>query len=242
VEHLSSKRPSLDIVARPATADKATQAPDFIEEVVSRQYQAIKFSRRDPGTEEPLLVRLRNLRQQIHEKRASIQRAKRHWTAVIVRDPIQAKRIADFIGIATQELSVAEGEFWELNVADPEERARQRSRDSFEYQRRVQEESRGVPHCKVSGNRASEPHSGSIQSLCDRPLSGLSPNTGNAVAVESSRKERKRAHSRVLRRPISTQEAEPSAKPCEKVSVSASGSLCRLLRIFRVGKILSECL
>jgi hypothetical protein len=242
VEHLRGTRPSLDIVARPATADKATQAPDFIEEVVSRQYQAIKFSRRDPGTEEPLLIRLRNLRQQIHEKRASIQRAKRHWATVIARDPIQAKRIADFIENTTHGLSVVESEFWELNVADPDERARQRSRDSFEYQRRVQEESRALPHCKVSGSRASEPHSGSIQSLCDRPLSGLSSNTGNAVTGESSRKERKRAHSRVLRRSVPTLAVEPSSQPCEKVQVSSSSSLCRFLWIFQVGKILLECL
>lgn len=190
-----SPGPSFDVVRRAATTDRATQAPDFIGELCQRDYQCIKFSRRIPGLADPLHARLSELRNKIYERRVAILKAKRHWAHVVDRDPKAAERVAAHVKSLNEQLASDETVYWELNIADPSIRAQERSRDSFEFARKVQEVTRAARSARSGGALDPGPVPRSNQSERDRLAPRRSePDTAKAVSGQTSRRQRKRAN------------------------------------------------
>lgn len=187
--------PSFEVVRRAATVDRATQAPDFVEEVCQREYQGIKYSRRIPELADPLHARLSDLKRKIYERRVAILSAKKHWAHVVDRDPKAAERVAKHVKSLNDQLVSDETAYWELNVADPTVRAQERSRDSFEFARKVQEVTRAARSNRSGGAPDPGPVPRSTQSERDRLApSRPEPDAVKTVSGQTSRRQRKRAN------------------------------------------------
>lgn len=122
--------------SRPARSI-GTQAPDFVHDHLDRVFQGIRWAKPSPRSTCPVLERLtlanrdiQNLREKLFQADCWLDIAtsttstqRKHWEK-------ERTRLAEL-------LAKASDYFWELNVANPEERARQRLQEYLNYKERL---------------------------------------------------------------------------------------------------------
>lgn len=116
-----------------AAADKSTQFPPGVDELVNARYQRIVFPRRPASSADPILARLENLREAIKQARETVERA-RSWAKVTSPGTGEYKKWRRVWEQEFKRLNRLQDDFWELNLPDEEERRGARQREELRYQ------------------------------------------------------------------------------------------------------------
>lgn len=129
---------------------RGTQAPNFVEDIVSRQFQTQLYVRSPPKDRRPHLDRLLALRKKIDTLRKEYNKHKFRLDNPVCKPGSDARlRIEAEVAVSLEQLRQVEKEFWELNVpGDPEERQRQRQQDYLTYR---QSQDKGKTACSALG-------------------------------------------------------------------------------------------
>ncbi len=114
--------------------EKSTQFPDILEDILQKGSHRILFARLPERHEQPLFQRLDHLHRAIQRARRKLEETDANiWNVSIgssLREHWQDQRARDRTDLVSLQDS-----FWDLNLADPLERARARLADELGYER-----------------------------------------------------------------------------------------------------------
>ena len=130
-DNLGSSGPT--VRARVSAADKSTQFPNAVEDVLGGQRQKGLFARRKT-CKDPILTRLHELQASIKKARSSIETAEA-WLSLQGQTREHRAKWKETVKRESHRLRHLEDQFWELNCPDESERARLRLAEYFDYQR-----------------------------------------------------------------------------------------------------------
>lgn len=125
------------------------QAPNFVEDILSRQFKHQRFAKRPPRSPHPQLDVLLALRKRIDGLRKEHQKLKFRQQARFGGSAEAQERLREEIQCVLLKLKGAETEFWDLNVpGDSDERQKLRQKDYLDYRASL---GKGTTACSAPG-------------------------------------------------------------------------------------------